>query len=104
MDIVSLHKAIAAVCPIDGVSVGDPNDKSTWRIDFSGQPTDQQKVSAQSVVGTWNIGATPVPEVISDRQFFQQLAVLGIISQDEALASNAAVIPPPLLNIINGMP
>jgi hypothetical protein len=45
----------------------------------------------------------PIP-TISDRQFFQQLAIEGIISQDEALASNAAVIPAPLLNIINAMP
>lgn len=47
---------------------------------------------------------TPVPQSISDRQFFQQLAVQGIISQDQALASNAAIIPPPLLAIINAMP
>lgn len=44
------------------------------------------------------------PQTISDRQFFQQLAILGIITQDDALASNAAVIPPPLLAIINAMP
>lgn len=47
---------------------------------------------------------TPVPAQISDRQFFQQLAVQGIITQDQALASNAAVIPQPLLDIISGMP
>lgn len=29
----------------------------------------------------------PVPEQISDRQFFQQLAIAGAISQDEALAA-----------------
>jgi hypothetical protein len=45
-----------------------------------------------------------VPQSISDRQFFQQLAVQGIITQADALASNAAVIPPPLLTIINAMP
>ncbi|WP_342714455.1 hypothetical protein AAFG22_14865 [Bradyrhizobium sp. B024] len=46
----------------------------------------------------------PVPSSVSDRQFFQQLAVEGIITQDDALASNAAVIPPPLLAIIDAMP
>jgi len=45
-----------------------------------------------------------VPRSISDRQFFQQLAVAGIISEAEALASNAAVIPAPLLAIIDEMP
>lgn len=29
----------------------------------------------------------PVPETISDRQFFQQLAIAGVISQEEALAA-----------------
>jgi hypothetical protein len=45
-----------------------------------------------------------VPQSISDRQFFQQLAVQGIISQADALAANAAVIPPALLTLINAMP
>lgn len=46
----------------------------------------------------------PVPQSISDRQFFQQLAVIGVITEADALASNAAVIPSPLLAIINAMP
>lgn len=46
----------------------------------------------------------PVPASISDRQFFQQLAIAGIISEDEALASNAAVIPAPLLVLVNQLP
>jgi hypothetical protein len=45
-----------------------------------------------------------VPASISDRQFFQQLAVAGIITQDQALASNAAIIPPPLMTLIDAMP
>lgn len=45
-----------------------------------------------------------VPASISDRQFFQQLAIDGIITQDDALASNAAVIPPALMAIITAMP
>jgi hypothetical protein len=41
---------------------------------------------------------------ISDRQFYQQLAIAGMINQDEALAANAAIIPTPLLDIIDEMP
>jgi hypothetical protein len=48
--------------------------------------------------------AMPCPQSISDRQFFQQLAIDGIISEADALASNAAVIPPALLAIIEAMP
>lgn len=33
------------------------------------------------------LAANPVPEIISDRQCFQQLAVLGKVTQDEALAA-----------------
>lgn len=46
----------------------------------------------------------PVPQSISDRQFFQQLAAQGVISEDEALASCAAVIPAPLLALIEQLP
>lgn len=46
----------------------------------------------------------PVPQLISDRQFFQQLAIAGIITEEEALAANAAVIPSAILTIINGLP
>lgn len=45
-----------------------------------------------------------VPASISDRQFFQQLAVLGVITEDEALAANAAIIPAALVAIIDQMP
>jgi hypothetical protein len=45
-----------------------------------------------------------VPATISDRQFYQQLAIAGILTEDEALAANAEIIPPPLLDIIDEMP
>jgi hypothetical protein len=45
-----------------------------------------------------------VPATISDRQFYQQLAIAGILTEDEALAANAAIIPPPLLDFIDEMP
>ena len=47
--------------------------------------------------------APPIP-AISDRQFFQQLAIQGIITQADALAANAAVIPPALATLIAAMP
>lgn len=47
----------------------------------------------------------PVPDEISRRQFFQQLANDEIISRDEALAAlQTGVIPSPLLAIINALP
>lgn len=45
-----LHDAIAAVCPIVGVGIGDPADKSTWRVDFAPGVTAQQMAAAQGVI------------------------------------------------------
>lgn len=47
----------------------------------------------------------PVPDEISRRQFFQYLAVLGIISGQEALAAlQSGAIPAPLQAIIDQLP
>ena len=46
-----------------------------------------------------------VPEVISDRQFFQQLAIQGVIQQSDALAAvRTGVIPTLLQTFINSLP
>lgn len=46
----------------------------------------------------------PLPD-ISDRQFFQQLAVQGVITQDEALAAvKTGSIPAALQGLINSLP
>lgn len=46
----------------------------------------------------------PVPQFISDRQFFQQAAVDGLITQDEALAAVATgTIPASLQTIVDGI-
>lgn len=46
----SLTIAIAAVCPIHGVSIGRKDDKSTWRIDFKEEATPAQRAAAAQVV------------------------------------------------------
>lgn len=47
----------------------------------------------------------PVPAAISDRQFFQQLAVAGIISHAEALAAvKTGEIPAALASIVDALP
>lgn len=47
----------------------------------------------------------PAPDEISRRQFFQYLAVIGIISKAEALAAmQGGVIPAPLQAIIDQLP
>jgi hypothetical protein len=43
-----LHAAVAAVCPIHGVSIGRKDDKATWRIDFAPEATAEQRAAAVS--------------------------------------------------------
>ena len=45
-----LHAKIAAVCPIDGVAIGDPADVKTWRIDFAVGATPAQQAAAQAAL------------------------------------------------------
>lgn len=46
-----------------------------------------------------------VPQIISDRQFFHQAAIAGIITQDEALAAvSIGAIPAVLQTIVDGIP
>jgi len=45
-----LHEAVAAVCPIHSVRVGVIADKSTWKIDFKQEATDEQRAAAQAVI------------------------------------------------------
>jgi hypothetical protein len=52
-DLRRLHARIEAVCPIEGTSVGNINDKATWRIDFKPEATEQQRSNAQSIITTW---------------------------------------------------
>ena len=47
----------------------------------------------------------PVPQEISDRQFFQQLAVMGLITEDEAIAAVAAgTLPAAMAAFIDQLP
>lgn len=50
-----LHAAIAAVCPIDGVSIGRKNDKATWRIDFRDNATADQRAAAEGIKAAFDV-------------------------------------------------
>lgn len=57
-----LDQAIKQVCPIDGISIGDPNDKKTWRIDFKDNVTLAEKTAAFSVVQTFDMSPLSIVE------------------------------------------
>ena len=62
MDAGKLHEAIAKVCPITGVSIGNVNDKATWRIDFAPGSTAQQQTTAMGVLQGFDVAAADAAE------------------------------------------
>lgn len=58
-----VEAAIKAVCPINGVSIGRVNDKSTWRIDFKDEATQEQRQAAQAALDAFNPEAPSVVAV-----------------------------------------
>lgn len=72
--LANLHDAIAAVCPIDGVSMGDDGDRSTWRVSFADAATDAQRSAAAAVLASFDPTA-PTREMV-DAERDRRVAVL----------------------------
>jgi hypothetical protein len=67
---------ISGVCPIDGISIGDPNNPATWRIDFNLSATTAQQQAAQQALAV----ITPA----------------SLAAADATVSAAAAAIPNPL--------
>ena len=52
MDAGTLHEAIAEVCPVDSVTVGEPDDRSTWSYVPTAEATPAQIAAADNVIAT----------------------------------------------------
>lgn len=49
--------AVAAVCPIHGISFGKLDDKATWRINFKDEATADQRAAAEAALKIFDAGA-----------------------------------------------
>jgi hypothetical protein len=105
--VIEANGAIVNSILLEDVSAWQPQGAHTIILDDN----QAYQIGGTLIDGVYTAPVVELPQPtplfllsISDRQFFQQLAVLGVITQDEALASNAAVIPQPLLDIIDAMP
>lgn len=95
----------------------DPHTWISYSIDGSGtpasmvrgQPVDASPAQLVAMGLTVQPDPTPAPpgppDIISDRQFFQQLALQGVITNAEALAAvTTGTIPAALAAVVNALP
>lgn len=61
-----LDAVLRAVCPIDGVSIGSVDSKSTWRIDFTPGASPEQKLSAQQALNAFDVQAAKIADAQTD--------------------------------------
>jgi hypothetical protein len=87
-----LFPAGALVLELTGMDIVDPQT-------MFGQQVYDRKTK------TFSAPKSPVPPTLSDRQFFQALALKKIITEKEALAAvGVGMIPPILLAVVDAMP
>jgi hypothetical protein len=63
-----LHDALAAVCPVAGVSIGDRADRSTWRVSYAPEATAAQIAAAQAVLAAFDPAAPTAADVRAEEQ------------------------------------
>lgn len=85
-----LRTAVLAVCPVEGVSVGKWNDRSTWRVDYSADATSSQRDAAAAVLGAFD-GASTAPASFLARDLFALLTVADFSAIKKAIAANDAL-------------
>lgn len=52
---VQIHDLVASVCPIEGVRLGDIQDKSTWVVWYRPSASKAQKDAAQDILNRFMI-------------------------------------------------
>lgn len=96
-----LHAKLAALAPIDGVSIGDPLNRSTWRIDFSASATQAQKDAANAFIATVTL-ADLKPWVISANDFLGRFTAAEQTALWNGLAGHPVILGQLILWIAGG--
>jgi len=100
MNLKKLHNAVAAVCPINGVSVGNESDKATWSFVTSETATPEQIAAAQAVIDAADLSILDDVISIPKLEFKKRLQALGkyevaaaaLASLSEDLKENWALV------------
>jgi len=57
-----IHAAIEEIAPIHGISMPNPEDKTSWVVNFKDEATAQQKADAQAVIDDLDVVALAASE------------------------------------------
>jgi len=75
MNTIKLHNAIAEVCPINGISIGDATDKTTWAFNAQESATAEQIAAAQAVIDNADLSILDEPETYTPYEFLQRFTL-----------------------------
>jgi len=75
MNLEKLHNAIAAVCPINGISIGNASDKTTWTFKALETATTEQITAAQSVIDNADLS------ILDDTKFITKVTAYNRIEE-----------------------
>lgn len=110
-DIVGLEYYVSNVVEVSGdwtPEAGDwktPENTFTVVSDIAGVGDGYEPGTGEFVREEDGPVEVVVPQIISDRQFFQQLAVMGLITEAEALAAvKTGDIPTTLMGLVGALP
>lgn len=67
-----LHDAVAAVCPITGISIGNRSDRLTWTFRASEGATAEQIAAAQAIIDNADLSILDDPITCSPYEFLQR--------------------------------
>ena len=84
MNISKLHNAVAVVCPISGISIGDATDKTTWTFKATESATAEQIAAAQSVIDNADLSMLDDVVYYSPREFKNKFT----LSEQDAILSS----------------
>lgn len=101
-NVVTVPQALLSLRPGAAYNVrGDDYAGIEWLDEAQSMPSEAEVSAEIERLSSLN----SVPQVVSDRQFFQQLAVQGTITQDEAIAAVATgTLPASMVQLVSQLP
>lgn len=72
-DLLDLSLRNAGI-PIIGVSIGQPDDRTTWRVDFAAEATPEHRAAADALIATFDVGQAFLELADTPMRMFEDMA------------------------------